>query len=253
MPDYLLAAMGIYLAVDWLLLFGTNRLTGAAPGRVSMALACLGGTAMSLIAWIPGFAFARSGLWQLLRLLLTALTAYGFRAGALIRMLVYLLLHLAVQGLCLWTGHCWLWALPAAALLVLLLMLMAGRKGAVGGRMVRVELSWQGRQLAVNALVDTGNCLSDPITGQQVLVLSAPQAQYLTGLTPQQLRNPVESLQAVPGMRLIPFRTVNSTGLLLALKLNAVRIGSYRGSAVVAFAPQILDPADTYQALTGGM
>ena len=88
------------------------------------------------------------------------------------------------------------------------------------------------------------------MTGQGVLILDAPSAQHLTGLTLQQLNAPVESLGILPGLRLIPYHTVGNSGFLLALRLARVRIGKKEESIVVAFAPQTF--GKDYQALTGG-
>ena len=113
-----------------------------------------------------------------------------------------------------------------------------------------VGLLKQGGYLSVE---DTGNLLRDPITGRQVLVVGGDVALELTGLTQEQLRSPVESIGALPGLRLIPYRNVgNSSGFLLALRLQNVKIGKWKGSTLVAFAPEGLSSEGAYQALTGG-
>ena len=86
-----------------------------------------------------------------------------------------------------------------------------------------------------------------------MLIVSSGPAQVLTGLTKQQLRDPVHTMGTIPGLRLIPYRTIGQTGLLLALQIPAVRIGSWQGSSLVAFAPEGLCADGTYEALTGGM
>jgi len=103
-------------------------------------------------------------------------------------------------------------------------------------------------------LEDTGNCLRDPVTGASVLVVGAQAARLLTGLTQQQLRSPLTTLGTIPGLRLIPYRTVGTgAGLLLAMRFQNVRIGSWQGSTLVAFAPEGLEMGHPYQALTGGL
>ena len=96
----------------------------------------------------------------------------------------------------------------------------------------------------------TGNTLQDPVTGQPVLVIGADAANRLTGLSREQLRSPVESLEALPGLRLVPYRTVGGSGLMLARKYQNVKIGKWKGSQLVAFAPERLGGG--YEALTGG-
>ena len=56
----------------------------------------------------------------------------------------------------------------------------------------------------------------------------------------------------LPGLRLIPYKTVGGSGLLLGLWLQDVKIGSSQGSSLVAFSPEIFSAEGMYQALTGG-
>ena len=104
--------------------------------------------------------------------------------------------------------------------------------------------------MRLTALRDTGNSLRDPITGKPVLIVGADIAEKLTGLSPAALRDPVRTMGSLPGLRLIPYRTVGNTGFLLALRIPSVKIGNRQGSALVAFSPHILGSG--YQALTGG-
>lgn len=115
-----------------------------------------------------------------------------------------------------------------------------------------VELCYNGTSVKLTALKDTGNTLRDPITGESVLVVGADVAQSLTGLSPQQLRSPLSTIGALPGLRLIPYKTVAGRGFLLAMPLKDARIGTYRGSSIVAFAPEGIGNGN-YQALTGGI
>ena len=88
-----------------------------------------------------------------------------------------------------------------------------------------------------------------------MLVADAKCAKTLLGLTKEQLGRPVETVAAgdITGLRLMPFRTVGrSAGMLLAIRLDHVRIGTKWGSAVVAFAPEGLGEGNSYRALMGG-
>jgi stage II sporulation protein GA (sporulation sigma-E factor processing peptidase) len=127
----------------------------------------------------------------------------------------------------------------------------------VGGReYVPVELTYGGKTVSIVALRDSGNTLRDPISGEQVLVVSGEVAERLTGLTQDQLRAPLKTLMCrpVPGLRLIPYRAVGQAGdMLLAMRFDRVKIGNRTQSAVVAFAAEGLGRGDVYQALTGGV
>ena len=119
-----------------------------------------------------------------------------------------------------------------------------------------MELNYGTKKLRLLALRDTGNMLRDPISGQGVLVVDAAAGETLLGLTAQQLSDPVSAVASasVPGLRLLPYRSIGSPkGMLVALRLENTKIGNLRGSAVVAFAPQMLDSEGIYRGLTGGM
>ena len=127
----------------------------------------------------------------------------------------------------------------------------------MGGReYVPVELTYGVKTVSIIALRDSGNTLRDPISGEQVLVVSGEVAEKLTGLTQEQLSAPLKTLMCrpVPGLRLIPYRAVGQAGdMLLAMRFDGVKIGHRTQSAVVAFAAEGLGRGDVYQALTGGV
>ena len=128
-----------------------------------------------------------------------------------------------------------------------------GLTGLIKGktsRYIPVDLTYGENHLRLTALYDTGNNLVDPVTGEGVLILDAPAAQKLTGLTASQLRAPVEAMGALPGLRLIPYHTVGNSGFLLALRLSQAKIGDRQKCVIAAFSPQTF--GNDYQALTGG-
>ena len=109
----------------------------------------------------------------------------------------------------------------------------------------------QGRKHHLQALVDTGNMLTDPLTGTQVLVLGAQ-----LGLEQPQLEDPIAAMQRNPmkGLRLLPYSSVGRhTGLMLALAMDQVRIDGKTAGRIVAFSPQFIGQGEDYQALTGGI
>lgn len=256
MTVYLDLVILLNFLVDDLLLMGTNRLSGfpAAPGRCALA-ALLGGV-YGGACLIPGFRFLGNLLWRLVSLGLMGMMAFGLSRSAFKRSGLFLLLSLALGGaaVSLERGTFPVLVLAAAGIWLLCCLAFGGTAG--GREYVPVQLIWGERTASVLALRDTGNTLRDPITGEQVLVLSGDVARDLTGLTEQQLRSPLETLAQRPltGLRLIPYRAVGlSGGMLLGLRFDRVKIGSRETSAVVAFAPEGLGEGSMYQALTGGV
>lgn len=233
--------------VDFLLLMGANRLAGFphAPLRCTLAAGIsgmYGGLCLK-------YSFLGMFLWHFLSLALISAVAYGISVR---RGVLFILLRLAVCGIA--SGSRGMGLLAAAAVVGLLCLLGFGGR-AYGREYIPVELCYSGKKLRLLALRDTGNMLRDPITGEAVLVVDAQAGQTLLGLSLAQLEDPIGAVASasVPGLRLLPYRSIGSPqGILAAIRLENTKIGDFRGSTVVAFAPQKLDSEGIYRALTGG-
>ena len=256
MAVYLDLVMVLNFLVDFLLLLGTNRLSGFPMGAWRCAGASLVGAVYSGACLIPGFRFLGNLLWRSVSLCIMGGMAFGCNMGALKRGGIFLLLSMAMGGIALSLGRGDMLSLMLCAALCLLLSLVSFG-GQVGSReYIPLKISYEGRTVSLIALRDTGNTLKDPVTGEQVLVISSEVALRLTGLTEQQLRLPMETLaeRSIPGLRLIPYRSVgNNGGFLLAKRFADVTIGDRKQSALVAFAAEGLGRGEIYQALTGGV
>lgn len=241
--------------VDYFLLLGTNRLCGHPMRWGRSALAAAFGGTYAMLCMVPRIVFLANPLWRCVSLGLMSWIAFGATGSALRRGVVFILLSMALGGIAASFGGGGKMSVLIAAVAVFVLCLLGfqNRPGSVS--YVPVELSYGDRCVQLTALCDTGNTLRDPVTGRPVLVVNAGVAQELTGLTDQQLRSPIEVLEqaTLPGLRLIPYSAIGQpNGLLLALRLQGVRIGNWKGSSLVAFAPDGLSKDGEYQALTGG-
>ena len=253
MRIYLDLVMGLNFAVDLLLLLGTNRLAGfASEGKRVIGAAALGG-AYSGVCLLRGFHFLGNTLWRIVTLAGMAGIAFGWNRSACRRCGVFVLLSMALGGLALSFGKGNTLALLPGAAGMWLLCRVAFGDGVGGKEYVDVEITEGETTINLTALRDSGNTLQDPVTGESVLVIGPKAAEELTGLTPQQLRTPLESLGSLPGLRLIPYKAVGCCGgMLLAKRFDRVKIGKKRGRVLVAFAPEGLGEGQMYQALTGG-
>lgn len=240
----------LHVLVNFLLLMGTSLLCGASA---SPFRAALGGGLTGIYAWLcmcPHFHFLSSFPWRCTALLLSALLAFGME-HTIRRCAVFGLINLAMSGVLQCLDQNSFWSVTGAGVLLCLLVILALRGN---DPYTQVELSYMGRSIKVTALRDTGNTLRDPVTGGPVLVVDCATAEKLTGLSPGQLQRPVETIGRIPGLRLIPYRSVGTAnGLMLGLQLREVKIGTWQGSRVVAFAPGELSTHGEYQALTGGI
>jgi len=252
MVVYLDILLILNFLVDFFLLLGTNRLAGFPPNVRRAALGAVLGAAYGTACLLPGFSFLGNTFWRTVSLLLMGGFAFGFRRNAIRRCVLFYLLSMALGGVALGLGTGRAWTLIGGAMAVAALCIF-GFQGYMGKQFLPVELQYGGKTISLTALQDTGNSLKDPLTGQPVLIIGPGAAQTLTGLTAQQLRDPANALTVLPGLRLVPYRAVGrESGMLLAVRMDNVRIGSWRGSHMVAFAPEGLGENGEYQALTGG-
>lgn len=255
MTVYLDMVMVLNFLVDLLLLLGTNRLAGFPMGLGRCVLAAAYGGVYSGVCLLPGFSFLGNSLWRVVSLGAMALLAFGMNTSALRRGGIFVILSMALGGIALSMGTNDFLPLLGCGI-VLLGLCHIGFGDTAGGRSyVAVTIYYQDQVMSVIALQDTGNTLRDPVTGEQVLVLSSHAARKLTGLSEEQIRKPLETLASriLPGLRLIPYKTVGSGGMLLAMKFDKVKIGEKLQSAVVAFAAEDFGKGESYQALTGGV
>lgn len=230
--------------VNMLLLFAAGRLLGEGGKPLRIMAAAAFHTLFAAWTMIPGFGFLGHILWRLCGLSMAAFLAFGFSRQTIPKLLLFSALSLSLGGVAGSKEELFPVLMGSAGMALACILL--GR----GSRLIPVELTYGTQTLRLTALRDTGNTLRDPITGKAVLIVDASVARRLTGLEPAALRNPVQTLASVPGLRLVPYQTVGDTGLLLALHIPKAKIGSRQGSAIVAFSPQIL--GTKYQALTGG-
>lgn len=233
--------MGVALVVNLLLLYAAGKVGQGTVTILRMFLAaCLGAllTGMTVLTGLGHW------LWRLGILLATGTLAFGFRLKAWGSIILFMILHFSLGGI---TERSVTLSMLMGAAGIGLACLVLGKRQTL----IPVELTYGGQTLQLMALQDTGNTLRDPITGKNVLVVGADAAQQLTGLSSQELRDPLGTLETVPGLRLIPYQTVGNSGFLLAIWIPKAKIGGKQGSAIVALSPQIFE--SHYQALTGGM
>lgn len=248
LPLYLDVLMLLNFLVDLLLLVASNRLAGYSAGvKRALPAAALGGVYGGMCV-VTGFHFLSGTLWRILCLGIMAGIAFGFRKEAVRRGVVFILLSMSLGGIAIGLDSGSFGTLVMAAVGVCL-MCFFGLRGSVGAEYVQVQIG----SVQLTALRDTGNTLTDPLTGQNVLVVSSCVGERLLGLPRQVFSDPLHAMGNISGMRLIPFHAVGCSGGVLPVKrFDDVKIGSWRGSCLVAFAPNELGQGKQYDALIGG-
>lgn len=236
---------------DFLLLLASQRLSGYSGKEKRLLAGAALGAVYSGSCFLPGFSFLAELHWQLIALVLMCLVSFGWGKSSWRRSGTFLLLSMALGGLSLRMSResgRWQWLSP-----VLLWLLIAAAFGGRAGqkKLLPLEIPEGERVLRLTALVDSGNGLRDPVSGESVLVVGPEEAEKLTGLGAEALDAPMDTLAGrnVQGLRLIPYRTVGGSGMLLAKRYPGIRLGGQTRSMLVAFAPHHLGDG-TYQALT---
>lgn len=268
--------------VDYLLLLCSARLAGEPLERLRFAGAAALGGGYAVALFLPGWEFLYHPLCRVSAAVLMVLTAFARSRRLLRQAAIFFALACAFgggvlavgllggQGLTL-GGGVFYSAIDLKTVLVSaagcygglsLCFRNWGRHSAARGELKPVRLEFSGRTLELTALMDTGNTLTDPVTGRRVLVAEGaclaplfPEAWKLDG---QALLDPAAGLERFnsqwPGrFRLIPYRAVGTErGLLLAARLDRVEVdGEEQAGALVALSPNPVSDGGSYQVLAG--
>lgn len=233
-------------ALDYILLLGTLRLAGRAVCRWRIALAAALGAAYAVVALAAPFS-----LWTLLgAMLLMCCVAFG-QAGRFLKLtLLFLLLACAlgggvlllgrVSGGMLRLGRAMFYAeLPwgvffAAAGLSYLLLTVIFRGGAKHGcdDFVQAHVEYRGRSVEVTLFRDTGNVLTDPLTGEGVPVI---EKDALATLFPKE-NGGLAAYQSFTALRV---GTVSGSSTLDAFRCDSLTVdGRDLGARLIALSPE---------------
>lgn len=234
------AVMGLRFLVNLLLLTAAGWMYAGENDMLGTVTAALAGTAYAGACLQPGLEMIQNALWRGASLAVMAWLAYAddWQKGCL-----YGIFDLAVHGIALGRS----WELPGAALVCILGWMGTKR------RILPVKITNREKTVEMKALLDTGNELRDPITGERVVIVGQKAAEALLGLGGSALTDPLATMAEgrIPGLRLIPYHGVGVEGVLLGMRFDRVRIGTRERARVVAFAPGTIG-SEEYQAIVGG-
>lgn len=269
------------LCVDYLMLLAAGRLAGEVLRRLRIALGAALGALYACAVFLPGMAFLERAPCRIAAGVLMALAAYGSSAHLLRCTLVFFGVSAALGGAILavtllggqgmtmangvfYSGMDLRILLLSAAICYVGLTLVFGKAARHGlGELRTAEVRLKERKITLTALVDTGNTLTDPVTGRPVLVAEGEKMKALFppdgGPAPEELRDPAGAITRLSAgqegkrWRLLPYRAVGvSCGLLLALRTDGVRVGETDyGAILVALSPTPVSDGGGYSALIG--
>lgn len=271
--------------VDYLLLLAAARLAGEPLRRWRFALGAALGGGYAVAIFLPGLSFLAHPLCRLASAALMLLLAYGgsrhlLRQGVLFAALtcafgggVVAIGLLGGTGLSLGGGVFYsaldlkvvlLSAAVCYGVLTLVFQRLA-RHSAANGELVYIKLNLRERSVSLTALIDTGNTLTDPISGRPVMVAEGERAAILFPREHRpdsaDLRDPIAALTRLgtgewrARFRILPYRSVGvDRGLLLAVRVDDWELdGQGRGPVLVALSPTPVSDGGGYQALIGAI
>lgn len=224
-------------ALDYLLLLCTLRLAGRPVRRRRLALGAALGAVYAVIALILPF----SPWLLMLAMALVCFAAFG-RERWLKLTLLFVLLSCSLAGLVLLLGRLtggtarlargmvyaqlpwgvFLTALTLSYLLLALVFRGGARHGA--GQLVRACVSCGGRSAEVTLLRDTGNTLTDPLTGESVPVIERAALPPLPAGRERELR--VRTALGEDTLRAFRCDALTVDGRALGARLIAVSEGA---------------------------
>lgn len=269
--------------VDYLLLLAAARLAGETLRRWRFALGAALGGLYAVAIFLPGFQFLSALPWRLASAGLMMLVSYGGSGRLLRQGLLFVALTCAFgggvvaiglmggSGLALGGGVFYssldlkMVLLSAAVCYGALTLVFRriGRHSAASGELVEARLTLMGRSVRLTALVDTGNTLTDPVSGRPAMVAEGESVRDLFPKDRQpafrDLLDPAGGLTRLgtgewrSRFRLLPYRAVGvERGLLLAVRADSLELdGQGRGPVLVALSPTAVSDGGGYRALIG--
>lgn len=263
--------------IDYLLLLCSARLAGEPLRRLRFAAgAVLGGLYAVALFW-PGMGFLYHPLCRLAAAVLMVLTAFSSSKRLLRQTIIFFALSCAFGGGVLAAGllggqtlsfgggvyysaiDLKMVLVSAAACYVLLSLVFQkwGRHSLQRGELEEIRMGIGDREISLTALMDTGNTLTDPVSGRPVWVVEGRCMKHLLPqLEENALGDPAGALEGLNGrwpgrFRLLPYRAVGvECGLLLAVRVDWVRMGERRvENPLVALSPTPVSDGGGYQVL----
>lgn len=229
------------MAADYLLCLAAARICGVVLRRARYLAAAVLGGAYSVCSILPGLEFLRLWPVKLCLWLFMALIAFGgerrFFRCALSFLAVSALFGGAIYALNLTSGS------PKSSFLVfavsftlcyaVISLFFSGKAKMRDKERLKLTISLNGRESELMAMLDTGNSLTDPLSGEKLLILSPQALSPLLGETSKLFElDAVSALEALSGieslrgrLRLVPYSAVGGRGMLCAVRLDSAVIG----------------------------
>ncbi len=258
--------------IDYILLRLTSGLTGISAKSWRMLAASVFGSCYALAATLTRLTFLADAPFKLTVGVLMALFAFGADDRFARICLVYFALSAAFAGAVLAiqllrSGSVWGFSTDRVRVTDILAAfgICYGVFSVVFGKIARhrvnrdltwLTISYRGRTVTFTALIDTGNSLRDPLTGESITVCGLNTLKPLFDSRElsvlENVSDPAEALEKLGRpFQIVPCRTVSGGGFMLAFPPDEVVRDGRRGKGgLVAITRENLETADGFAALT---
>lgn len=282
---YLDALFLLNAVMDYLLLLCSARLAGEELHRLRMAAGGVLGGVYAAAAVLPGMEFLLHPMYKIGSAVLMVVIGLGKSRRLLRQSVIFFALACAFgggvlavsllggQGMSIGSGVIYsgmdikIVLLSAAGCYAVFTLALSrvGRHTVHAGELVPTRLRIFDREISFTSFVDTGNTLTDPVSGRSVMVA---EADRITPLFPDEhtprsedLLAPAQALSRLNTgawrgrFRLLPYRSVGvECGLLLAVRMDHVYLNEEdQGAMLVALSPTPVSDGGGYRALLGSL
>lgn len=141
--------------------------------------------------------------------------------------------------------------------LILLAVFKPLSYGVEEKRILPLEITHNGKSVKINALLDTGNTLKDPLTNMRAVVVNLSALEELFANHEVDLIKRLSEEEAILSLpkifRLIPYKTVERGGFMLAFRPDKISINEKERELLVAICKNEISDGGNYSALVGAV
>ncbi len=290
MTVYIDEIFAINLLMDGVMLWATGRLVQREPIWWRLLLSAILGALYGVLIFLPGWSWISNGFakavcaflmawigfgrcsWQTYAKTVIYLYLVSFALGGGTIALMYFFGNRIVQT---WNGLVLVqvdfklfWLIWGAVLpfgLVHLLQKSLRQRLEQTVQIVSAQIVFRGKEVQLPLLVDSGNCLTDPVSGKPVMVartqclrplFTEEEFAYLECCEVGAGADITQMILQMPSLagriRLIPYQTVGYRGLLLGIRSDSIQVeqwGVQQSGMVVALSPQHFIGDGSYQGI----
>lgn len=260
--------------VDYFLILATEKLCRSSVKVFRRIIAAIVSSLFSLVIFLPEMgalvslsvkiicaattvvtAFGVKSVRDFLRRVFTFFAiSYAFAGGMMALSMAFTVSGVVIQNSAVYCNISPLFLLGATTVFYLMIKLyvFVSKRRAISEQIISLRITYFNTSVKLKALVDTGNGLTDAISGAPVIVISKQLAEKIIGKQNTDLilsMNP--DTNTVRGFRLIPYNAVGVKGILPAFRPDYVEVEGQRISQDVYIAISPTSLRDGIEAIVG--